>query len=371
MRTVLIAAAGTGGHVFPALAVAEQLRDFGWRVIWLGTDEGRLESRVVPAAGFELQTITMQGLRGKGLARKVSLPWTLWQATRAAKKILQAQQVQLVLSFGGYVCAPAGLAARWLGVPLLVHEQNAIAGLTNRLLARLATHTMVGFAAARQQLPQAEVTGNPLRREWQQAATNTNSGTSKSLRILVVGGSLGAQALNQHVPAVLAQLAERLKQPLAVTHQCGRERAAEVRDRYQALALEQVQVTEFIDDMHSAYNAADIVICRAGALTVAELAMLGKVAVFVPLPHAVDDHQTANARELVRAGAAMLLPQTELQQQAPLLQQLLQLSEPSVRHEMQQRAQAAAFPQATQRVVENCERYANPEQMKAGHYDAN
>lgn len=371
MNKVIIAAAGTGGHVFPALAVAEQLRDYGWQVIWLGTTEQRLESRVVPAAGFPLEQIEMQGLRGHGLLRKFAMPWRLWRASRACKKLFVQHKIQLVVTFGGYVCAPAGIAARLSGIPLLVHEQNAVAGMTNKLLARIAQHTMAGFAAAKQQLPAAEITGNPLRSAWQQPSPVSEH---SSLRILVVGGSLGAQALNQAVPAVLQQLQERLqnssKRELEVVHQCGAGRYDDLTQVYQSLHMSNVSVVEFIEDMHQAYSQADIVICRAGALTVAELAVVGRVAIFVPLPHAVDDHQTANARELVRAGAAMLLPQSELRKQAPLLQQLLQLADAEVRLAMQVRAQAAAFPHATAAVVANCERWVNPKQLPGGDYDA-
>ena len=233
MNRILIAAAGTGGHVFPALAVAEQLRSYGWQVQWLGTDEGRLESRVVPAAGFSLHSITMQGVRGHGLLRKLLLPLTLFKAFWHCRKLLRTERIQLVLTFGGYVCAPAGLAAKWCGIPLLVHEQNAVVGLTNKLLARLANHVMLGFAAAQHQLPQAEVTGNPLRADWLQALPAPVNAVPK---LLVVGGSLGAQALNQAVPQALAKVAGNTavkKLPLQILHQCGRDRVAEVRAAYQ------------------------------------------------------------------------------------------------------------------------------------------
>ncbi|WP_369743223.1 undecaprenyldiphospho-muramoylpentapeptide beta-N-acetylglucosaminyltransferase [Pseudidiomarina sp. PP-1MA] len=367
MNKVMIAAAGTGGHVFPALAVAEKLRSYGWQVVWLGTTEQRLEAKVVPAAGFTLEQIDMQGMRGHGLLRKLMTPWRLFKAVRQSRKLLRKHQSQLLLTFGGYVCGPAGVAARSLGIPLLVHEQNAVAGLTNKLLARIAQHVMVGFAAAKQQLPGAEVTGNPLRAQWAQPHASANP-TAQPLRLLIVGGSLGAQALNQSVPAAVAQLPVALLQQLQVQHQCGAQQTAAVQQAYQALPLAEVQVQEFIEDMHSAYQQATVVICRAGALTVAELAVLATPAIFVPLPHAVDDHQTANANELVSIGAARLLPQPQLQQVSPLVALLEELfSQPEVRQRMRQQAASLARVDATEAVVNQCERWANPEQLTAGN----
>lgn len=353
MSHIVIAAAGTGGHVFPALAVAEQLRAKGHSITWLGTTEQRLEARVVPAAGFALEQISMQGLRGHGLLRKLAMPLRMLKAIGQCRKIYRRNNTQLVVSFGGYVCGPAGLAAKAAGIPLLVHEQNAVAGMTNKMLARFASHVMVGFAAAQQQLPGAEVTGNPLRAEW--AAASAPAASDK-LRVLVVGGSLGAQALNQAVPAALHQLdqAERLQ----VVHQCGKGRVAEVETAYAASGIAAVTVLEFIDAMHAAYAEADVVICRAGALTVSELAVVGTPAIFVPLPHAVDDHQTANAQELERVGAGVVLPQPQLEQIEPLVALLRDwLAHPEKLSEMRRNAQAAARPQATQVVVERCEQW--------------
>ncbi len=367
MNRVMIAAAGTGGHVFPALAVAERLRRYGWQVVWLGTNEQRLEARVVPAAGFTLEQITMRGMRGHGVMRKLMAPWQLFRAFLQCRKLLRQHRSQLVLTFGGYVCGPAGLAARWCGIPLLVHEQNAIAGMTNKLLARFASHTMVGFAAAQQQLAGAEVTGNPLREDWLSKMIN-ESADDKLFTILVVGGSLGAQALNEAVPEAISQLNNKAQ--LKVIHQCGSGRIAEVEQAYQRAGIEQVQVVEFIEAMHHAYQQADVVICRAGALTVSELAVVGTPAIFVPLPHAVDDHQTANARELVNAGAAYLLPQPELKSIKPLTRMLGELrSQPQLRLELRQNAGKVARPDATEAVVSQCERWANAEQSKAGEYD--
>ncbi|WP_258239862.1 undecaprenyldiphospho-muramoylpentapeptide beta-N-acetylglucosaminyltransferase [Pseudidiomarina homiensis] len=357
MSHIVIAAAGTGGHVFPALAVAEELRARGHAITWLGTTEQRLEARVVPAAGFELEQISMQGLRGHGLVRKLAMPLRMLKAIGQCRKVYRRHNTALVVSFGGYVCGPAGLAAKAAGIPLLVHEQNAVAGMTNKLLARFARHVMVGFAGAQQQLPNAEVVGNPLRADWTKAVERS---AHERIRVLVVGGSLGAQALNQAVPKAIQQLTQVGE--LEVLHQCGQGRVAEVEQAYAdggvRKFLSQLKVVEFIDAMHDAYVQADVVICRAGALTVSELAVVGTPAIFVPLPHAVDDHQTANARELASVGAAVLLPQAQLQQITPLVEILQQwLAEPRQLEQMRAQAAKAARPNATQAVVERCEQW--------------
>lgn len=371
MNRVLIAAAGTGGHVFPALAVAEKLRSYGWEVLWLGSAEGRLESHVVPAAGFRLETVAMQGLRGHGLMRKLSMPLQLLKAALYCRKLLHRESIQLVVTFGGYVCGPAGIAARWCGIPVLVHEQNAVAGLTNKMLARFASQVMVGFAAARKQLPKADVTGNPLREQVLENARQQRAQVKPAkagVAALVVGGSLGATALNEALPQVFAELQRQLpEQRLQIVHQCGAGRQTEVEQLYAAQMVTHVSVVDFIDDMASAYAAADVVICRAGALTVAELALLGKPAVLVPLPHAVDDHQTANAMELVRAEAGILLPQTTLTKTSTAVQRLVPLfGDAELRRSMSKNAASVAYPKATDAVVNQCERWANPEAIKAG-----
>ena len=353
MSHIVIAAAGTGGHVFPALAVAEELRARGHQITWLGTTEQRLEARVVPAAGFELKQISMQGLRGHGLLRKLMMPLRMMKAIGQCRKIYRTNKTALVVSFGGYVCGPAGLAAKAAGIPLLVHEQNAVAGMTNKMLARFAQQVMVGFAGAQQQLANAEVVGNPLRADWAQPAQRS---THDKIRLLVVGGSLGAQALNQAVPQAIQQLAQGAK--LEILHQCGQGRVAEVEQAYADSGVVELKVVEFIDAMHEAYSSADIVICRAGALTVSELAVVGTPAIFVPLPHAVDDHQTANARELADVGAAVVLPQTQLQEITPLVEILQQwLAQPGQLEQMRAQAAKAAQPNATQAVVETCEQW--------------
>ncbi|WP_417682284.1 undecaprenyldiphospho-muramoylpentapeptide beta-N-acetylglucosaminyltransferase [Pseudidiomarina aquimaris] len=353
MSHIVIAAAGTGGHVFPALAVAEELRARGHQITWLGTTEQRIEARVVPAAGFELKQISMQGLRGHGLLRKLMMPLRMMKAIGQCRKVYRANKTALVVSFGGYVCGPAGLAAKAAGIPLLVHEQNAVAGMTNKMLARFAQQVMVGFAGAQQQLPNAEVVGNPLRADWAQPAQRS---THDKIRLLVVGGSLGAQALNQAVPRAIQQLAQGAE--LEILHQCGQGRVTEVEQAYADSGVAELKVVEFIEAMHEAYATADIVICRAGALTVSELAVVGTPAIFVPLPHAVDDHQTANARELADVGAAVVLPQTQLQEITPLVEILQQwLAQPRQLEQMRAQAAKAARPNATQAVVEKCEQW--------------
>lgn len=353
MSHIVIAAAGTGGHVFPALAVAEELRARGHQITWLGTTEQRLEARVVPAAGFELKQISMQGLRGHGLLRKLVMPLRMMKAIGQCRKVYRTNKTALVVSFGGYVCGPAGLAAKAAGIPLLVHEQNAVAGMTNKMLARFAQQVMVGFSGAQQQLPNAEVVGNPLRADWAQPAQRK---AHDKIRLLVVGGSLGAQALNQAVPRAIQQLARGAE--LEILHQCGQGRVAEVEQAYADSGVVELKVVEFIEAMHEAYATADIVICRAGALTVSELAVVGTPAIFVPLPHAVDDHQTANARELADVGAAVVLPQTQLQEITPLVEILQQwLAQPRQLEQMRAQAAKAARPNATQAVVEKCEQW--------------
>ena len=349
---ILIAAAGTGGHVFPALAVAKRLQLQGWQVDWLGTREGRLESRVIPAANIALHSINMTGVRGHGVARLVEAPLLLLAAVRECRRLLQQLQPDVVLTFGGYVCAPMGIASKLAGIPLLVHEQNAVPGLTTRLLAPLAKQVMLGLPLTKRNIKKGRLTGNPLRAEIEQLAQQTAAAEQgqQTLRLLVVGGSLGARVLNETLPAALQQV----KPTLRVMHQCGQNNSAALQQAYQQVPQHQVTVSDFIDDMAAAYQQADLVICRAGALTVAELAALGKPAIFVPLPHAVDDHQTENAKTLVAAGAAKLLPQTELTatRLAKLLQSLLQ--QPEQLWTMARFARQQACPQATASVAQMC-----------------
>lgn len=305
---ITIMAGGTGGHVFPALAVAHELAARGWQVSWLGTPDS-FESRVVPQHGFPLDTIAAHRLRGQGPADLVLAPFRLLRAMIQAGGVLRRRRPQVVLGMGGFVTGPGGLVSRLMRLPLVIHEQNAIPGLTNRWLARIATRVLEAFPGSFPAATGAQATGNPVRREIAMLPTPEPIATGRPLRLLVTGGSLGAQALNEVVPAALAMLDVPVRPQ--VRHQAGRGKAATTGAAYRAGDVE-ATVSEFIDDMAEAYAWADLVICRSGALTVTELMTAGVAALLVPFPHAVDDHQTANARFLTGAGAAVLVAQRDL-----------------------------------------------------------
>lgn len=304
---ILIMAGGTGGHVFPALAVAEELRRRGAVVSWLGTRAG-IEAELVPQAGIDIDFISITGLRGKGALGWLLAPLRIVRALWQALAVLRARQPQAVLGLGGFASGPGGLAAWLSGRPLLIHEQNAVAGLTNRLLSRVATQVMQAFPGAFAEAPWVSTCGNPVRPAIAALAAPEQRYTAHQgpLRLLVVGGSLGAMALNETLPQALALLP--VEQRPTVCHQSGRRHMETVRQAYAKAGVE-AELLPFIDDMAAAYGWADVVLCRAGALTVSELAAAGVAAVLVPYPHAVDDHQTRNAAYLVDAGAALLLPQ--------------------------------------------------------------
>jgi UDP-N-acetylglucosamine--N-acetylmuramyl-(pentapeptide) pyrophosphoryl-undecaprenol N-acetylglucosamine transferase len=307
-RTIMIMAGGTGGHIFPALSVAERLRREGWNVVWLGSRAG-MEATLIPAHGFSMAWIRITGVRGKGWLRAVLLPLDLliafWQAARA----VFLHRPDVVLGMGGYVAFPGGMMASLLNRPLVIHEQNSVAGLANRVLARLADRVLAGFPGAFGARIASEWTGNPVREDIAALALPQArcAGRSGRLKLLVLGGSQGARALNVVVPEALAQMpaAERPE----VTHQAGAAHLDDLRERYRTRAIE-AEVVAFIDDMAARYAAADLVICRAGASTIAELAAAGVASVLVPYPLAVDDHQTANARFLAERGAAVLIAQS-------------------------------------------------------------
>lgn len=345
---VLIMAGGTGGHVFPALAVADELRRRGVKVAWLGTTTG-LEARVVPAANIPFHTLQVRGLRGKGMRSWLMAPLQLLRALHQAYTQVRALNPRAVLGMGGYTAGPGGVSTWLLRRPLIIHEQNAIPGLTNRLLSRIARRVLVAFPGALP-TPPAEVVGNPVRAEIaaMPAPEARFADRQGPLRLLVLGGSLGALVLNQVVPKALARLADI---ECSVWHQTGKQGYEEAQTAYQA-QLREVRVMPFIEDMASAYVWADLVICRAGALTIAELALVGLGAVLVPYPHAVDDHQTHNARYLVEHQAAILLPQTELSEErlAALLADLLR--DRARLQTMAMAARSLAQPHATQAVVE-------------------
>lgn len=350
---VLITAGGTGGHVFPALAVAEQLRGAGVPVVWLGTRRG-LEAELVPAAGIPVEWLSVVGLRGTGPGRLVTAPLMLVRALLQALAVLNRLRPRLVLGMGGFVSGPGGVAARLLGIPLLIHEQNAIAGTTNRWLARLAKRVLQALPDT---FPNAETVGNPVRATIAALPSPSERFASRHgpVRLLVLGGSQGARALNQLVPAALARLATDRRPE--VRHQAGGRMLEEARAAYQVSDVE-VRLEPFIEDMAQAYGWADLVLSRAGALTVAELAAAGVGAVLVPFPHAVDDHQTANARFLERAGAARLLPQTELDAQrlAAVLDELLGDRDRLLA--MAEAARGQARPDAAEQVARICLREA-------------
>ncbi len=347
----LIMAGGTGGHIFPALAVARALQADGWDIAWLGTAD-RMEARLVPEFGLPFYPIEVAGLRGKGWRSKLLAPWMLVKALLQAKRLVTQLQPTLVLGFGGYASGPGGLAARLSGIPLLIHEQNAVPGSTNKLLAQLAVKVLVAFPQAFAESVKQQLVGNPVRNE----VINCRLGRQQNpeLRVLVVGGSLGAKALNEQLPAQLAQLARQGQ--VAVWHQTGEAMRDTVDAAYQPLRQlgMTVEVEAFIKDMAAAYRWADVVICRAGALTVSEVAAAGIAAIFVPLPTAIDDHQTANARSLTSVDAAWLVPQNQLAQPGivPLLAGAL-----TDKTELQRRADKArafALDNAAAEVVTLC-----------------
>ena len=309
-KTALIMAGGTGGHIFPGLAVAHALRDKGWRVHWLGAP-GSMESRLVPPQGFALEVIDFSGVRGKGLRSLLLLPMRLLRALVQSVQVMRKVRPQVVVGLGGYISFPGGLVAALLRKPLVLHEQNSVAGMANKVLARVSSRIFTAFP---QVLAQGSWVGNPLRSNF---LTQANpqvrfAGRAGPLRLLVVGGSLGATALNSVVPQALALMTPALRP--VVTHQSGEKQIDTLRAHYAAAGVE-ATLTPFIDDTAQAFADADLVLCRAGASTVTEIAAVGAAAVFVPFPSAVDDHQTHNARFLVDQQAAWLLPQSELSPQ--------------------------------------------------------
>jgi UDP-N-acetylglucosamine--N-acetylmuramyl-(pentapeptide) pyrophosphoryl-undecaprenol N-acetylglucosamine transferase len=346
-QTILIMAGGTGGHVFPGLAVADEMRGRGWNVVWMGS-RGGLEARLVPARGYPVAWIRAAALRGKGLAAKLLLPLNLligfWQSARAIFRI----RPDVVLGMGGYVAFPGGMMASLLARPLAVHEQNAIAGLANRVLAGVADKALVAFPEA---LKNAEWTGNPVRADIAAIAEPTARYADRRgpLRLLVVGGSLGAQALNEAVPEALALFPEDVRP--SVLHQAGEKNLADLKNKYQSSGV-RGELVAFIEDMARCYANADLVICRAGAMTIAELSAAGMASVLVPFPHAVDDHQTANARFLSEKGAAILLPQQQLTPER--LAGLLRSLDRTRLLEMARKARSLGKPEAARIVADRC-----------------
>jgi UDP-N-acetylglucosamine--N-acetylmuramyl-(pentapeptide) pyrophosphoryl-undecaprenol N-acetylglucosamine transferase len=344
MTTVLIMAGGTGGHVFPALAVARLLRERRCEVVWVGTQRG-LEARVVPANGFTIEWLSVTGLRGKGLLAWLLAPWRLMVAVLQALGILRRRKPAVVLGVGGFVTGPGGLAAWLTRRPLLIHEQNAIAGLTNRWLAGLAREVLEAFPGSFPATVRARCIGNPVRREIATlpAPDARFAGRNGPIRVLVIGGSLGAARLNTQVPRALALMPTALRP--TVRHQAGERGLAEAKRAYAEVGVVAL-IEPFIEDMAAAYDWADLVVCRAGAITVSELAAAGLGAILVPYPAAVDDHQTHNARFLTEAGAAVLIADPELEAQRLCAELTRLTAQRSQLLEMARRARSRALPEA-------------------------
>ncbi len=345
-KTMMVMAGGTGGHIFPALAVADKMRQRGWRIVWLGNPDG-MEARLVPQHGYETVWIKFAALRGKGLLRKLLLPLNLlrgfWQALGALRRV----QPDVVLGMGGYITFPGGMMAALLGKPLVIHEQNSVAGLANKVLAGVADRVLSGFPEV---LKKGSWLGNPVRPEIATLGEPESRYAERSgaLRLLVIGGSLGAQALNEIIPQGMALLgANELPQ---IVHQAGEKHLDALKANYAAVGVE-AHCVSFIEDMAGAYEWADLVICRAGALTVAELAAVGVASILVPFPHAVDDHQTGNAKFLVNVGGAFLLPQNEMTADSIAL--IRNYSRSQLR-EMAIKARSLAKPDATEEVANVC-----------------
>ena len=348
LHPVMILAGGTGGHIFPGLAVAKALRARDVPVLWLGS-EGGMETRLVPQHSFPIDTIAVRGVRGKGVGTLLAAPFKLLGAVRAAQQTLRQRQPRAVVSFGGFAAGPGGLAARLAGIPLIVHEQNRAPGMTNRVLARFARRVLSGFP---QTFAREEVVGNPVRAEIARVPSPEQrfAGREGPLRMLVLGGSQGARALNGAVPRALAALPPAIR--FEVRHQCG-EKLREDAVRAYAEAGVTASIEPFIADMAAAYAWADIVVCRAGALTLAELCAAGVGSVLVPFPQAVDDHQTMNARFLVERNAAQLLPQGhDVADLAQRLSATLEiLADRALLLPMATAARALARPDAAERVA--------------------
>ncbi len=352
---VLMMAGGTGGHVYPALAVATELLDRGYRVEWVGTARG-LEQRVVPAAGIRLHHLLVRGVRGKNILHKLLGVVMLAVASLQALWLVLRRSPRCVVGMGGYAAGPAAVAAWLLRRPVLIHEQNAVAGTTNRLLAPIASAIVAGFPGAFSGDVHCEVLGNPIRRELVAAgaARHYDYAGQRPLHLLVLGGSLGALPINNAVPGAVRRLLQADAE-LEVWHQSGDAHTGAVRESYGELLERSVEVVPFIEDMASAYAWADLVVCRAGALTVSELAVMGCPAVLVPLPQAIDDHQTANARSLTDRGGAVLLRQSDMNEAS--LSAVLEnyLARPRQLSDMAAAALAAASPDAAARVCERVE----------------
>jgi UDP-N-acetylglucosamine--N-acetylmuramyl-(pentapeptide) pyrophosphoryl-undecaprenol N-acetylglucosamine transferase len=351
-RTALIMAGGTGGHIFPGLAVAEQLRIQGWQVHWLGAPAPSMESQLVPPHGFAYETVAFGGVRGKGLHTLALLPFKLLRAFWQSLGVVRRVKPDVVVGLGGYITFPAGMMAVLCGKPLVLHEQNSVAGMANKILSGVADRV---FSAFPKVMPKAEWVGNPMRQGFvtQPEPAQRFANRTGPLRVLVVGGSLGAQALNATVPQAIAKIPH--DQRPHVTHQSGAKQIDALRAAYDEAGV-QAELTPFIDDTAQAFADADVVIARAGASTVTELAAVGAAAIYVPFPHAVDDHQTTNARFVVDAGGGWLIPQAELNAQD--LADRLQFMTRRTLLACAEQAYALRQVQAVNQVVAACEQLA-------------
>ncbi|WP_417553210.1 undecaprenyldiphospho-muramoylpentapeptide beta-N-acetylglucosaminyltransferase [Marinomonas fungiae] len=347
-KKVMLMAGGTGGHIYPALACAEKFSSLGMEVCWMGA-AGGMEETLVPKHDIPLHTVSIKGVRGKGALGLLLAPWRIAHSIGQAVAIMRREKPDLVLGMGGFVAGPGGVAAKLLGVPLAIHEQNAVAGTTNKLLSKIAKLKLQAFDGA---LPGALTVGNPVRGAiLSQKTRAVREESSRPVRLLVVGGSLGAKAINDVVPQLLANWQHETR--LDVWHQTGAKNYQAVQADYEKLGVS-ARVNAYIDDMSQAYYWADVVLCRAGAMTISELAIAGLPSILVPYPHAIDDHQTANARSLSQVGAAYLMPQTELNL-ASLESCLIELTDDTNKLQtMAEHAKLAAHPDATQTVVSQC-----------------
>ena len=344
---VMILAGGTGGHIFPGLSVAAALQARGVAVSWLGADGG-METRLVPQHGIAIDTIAVKGLRGKGVATLLAAPWRVLAAVRAAMRVIAMRAPRAVVSFGGYAAGPGGIAARLRGVPLVVHEQNRAPGMTNRVLARVARCVLTGFPQTFAGID-ADTVGNPVRTEIATLPPPAQRFALRNgaLRLLVLGGSQGARALNLAVPHALASLNGQVQ----VRHQCGEKLREEAEQAYAQAGIA-ATVEPFIADMAAAYAGADLVVCRAGALTLAELCAAGVGSILVPFPRAVDDHQTRNAEYLVEHGAALLLRQGDALAEELHAALATLAADPATRLRMAEAARALAMPDSAERVAD-------------------
>lgn len=347
---VVVMAGGTGGHVFPALSVADKLVAGGAKVSWLGTQRG-IEADLVPKAGLRLHCLSIEGVRGRGLKTLLKAPFLLLAAVMQARKVLKNEKASVVLGLGGFASGPGGVAAKTLGIPVVIHEQNAVAGTTNRWLAKIARFCLEAFPGS---LPQAVHVGNPVRETIAGVAPLEAHDSAERARVLVLGGSLGALALNEIMPQALA-LIESSKRP-QVRHQCGKRHIEAAENAYANAGIE-AEVSAFIDDMAQAYEWADVVVCRAGALTVSELTMAGRPAFLVPYPYAIDDHQAKNAQWLVDQGAAIMCRQDALSPEQ--IREFIERAKDADVKQMGIKAKALAMPNAASQVADYCREAAD------------